>query len=721
MPPRKAAKPATPAAPLPPPNSSHPCYALLATSTGDLPARPHTPRSHVFFRPLSGRAAAAPPKKKQKKTDELPPASDGAWDAARIQSKLLRWFDARRGERTMPWRKDGVPSDMTRKERSQRGYEVWVSEIMLQQTQVATVVSYYKRWIATFPTVVALSEASVDDVNAIWTGLGYYSRAKRLLEGAQTVVRDFGGLVPEAVEDLLKIEGIGPYSAGAISSIAFGKRSALVDGNVTRVLSRLTALHAPATAKSTTSFIWALADLLVPEQRDAGASGDDEVEIKNRPGSWNQGLMELGATVCTPKNPKCGECPISEECLGYQEARFIAHRPKVSTSPRNEVDMEDLCTLCSPLPLASDSAKDHSVEIYPMAKERKKQREEETAVCLVEWAPSSSEARSDGSASAKEGRKILVMKRPEKGLLAGLLEFPSVDIPPPADSTLSTASARSKHLSNLLRTLIDLPPTFDLARTGPSAAASSNGSLPTQGRVAIESTAAFEPIVHVYSHMIRTYHTIHLVLTCPSLPKLLACSATADSSTSTSKKKKKKPQPKRNRNDDDDDDDDASAASEGASHEGGDAVVQSRAGTGKWIDEDQVEGGSLGGAMKKVWELRQDVASGRHATVKKSAKAGKRLGDKAAPRVEKGQKTLAGFFGGAGVPKTKKEAVDNDSQKGNDGEDGEVIIIEQETETKVTLTQPRGRTIVESEVEEISKKVYKKRRIAPLSDEDDEE
>jgi len=229
----------------------------------------------------------------------------------------------------------------------------------------------------------------------------------------------------------------GPYSAGAISSIAFGNSSSLVDGNVTRVLSRLTAFHSPSTAKATTNYIWALADQLVPEE------GDGEGKIKNRPGSWNQGLMELGATVCTPKNPKCGECPIGEECLGYQEVsrgiesyrvtqtddvqhsflsqvRYLAQQRRKrssldNTTSKNDstADIEDLstsssCTLCSPLPETSTSSYEHSVEVYPMAKERKKQREEDTLVCLVEWQPA-------GERSGDEGKKVLVMKRPEKG------------------------------------------------------------------------------------------------------------------------------------------------------------------------------------------------------------------------------------------------------------------------------------------------------------------
>ncbi|GAA5964985.1 hypothetical protein JCM3765_004817 [Sporobolomyces pararoseus] len=704
MPPRKPTKSATPAAPVPPPDASHPCYTLLPATLADLPTRPHSPSYHVFFEPTlrsskTRESSTPPPKKKQKKTEEIPSPLEGAWEAERVQKKLLKWFDEKREERKMPWRKDVVPNEMTKKERSQRGYEVWVSEIMLQQTQVATVISYFERWMEKFPTVTALSKATVDEVNSVWTGLGYYSRAKRLLEGAQTVVRDYKGLVPETVEELLTIEGIGPYSAGAISSIAFGKRSALVDGNVTRVLSRLTALHAPSAAKPTTSFIWSLADSLVPENTEV-EDGEDGNKIKNRPGSWNQGLMELGATVCTPKNPKCGECPISEECLGYQESRFIAHRSKTKLeeviSAPVEIDVEDLCTLCSPLPSASDNSKAaHSVEIYPMAKERKKQREEETAVCLVEWESSEIEKEEKDGRKGNE-RKILVMKRPEKGLLAGLLEFPSIDLPPSSESTSST---RSKQLSTLLKSLLSLPTEFKLSN---KAGASAENDLK------IESLKTLEPpVVHVYSHIIRTYHVTHLLLTSPSLPRLLPSLATTSKSTSkpsSSKKNKKKKE-------------------ESDDEHGGDEVdseplVQSLPGTGKWIDSSEVEGESLGGAMKKVWIMRQEslglgTADGKSTKNGKGGGGGKGKAGGKKETVEKGQKSLMGFFGGGagGAKKVKaKEVAPEES-------DDDVMIIEEKIEVRKQKIEVKSN----GEVEKVEKKVYKKRRIAPASDEEDED
>lgn len=301
---------------------------------------------------------------------------------------------------------------------------------MLQQTQVATVISYYKRWMEKMPTVAALANADPELVNECWKGLGYYSRATRLQAGAKKVVGEFDGRVPETVDELLQVYGIGPYSAGAISSIAFARRSPMVDGNIQRVLSRLTALHAPATAKPTTNFIWALADVLVPAQPIRDDDDDKKASARvggpNTPGAWNQALMELGATVCTPKNPKCTECPLSEECLAFAEVRpiqtpepfqsiagliekVLSRQVRLASSKKRlepaSVDIEDLCTLCAPIDDLKPS--EHSVTVYPMAKERKKPREEETAVCVLEW-------RRTG-ATNKDGHKVLLVKRPEKG------------------------------------------------------------------------------------------------------------------------------------------------------------------------------------------------------------------------------------------------------------------------------------------------------------------
>lgn len=191
---------------------------------------------------------------------------------------------------------------------------------MLQQTQVATVIPYFERWMARFPTVRALAEADEHDVLHAWQGLGYYSRARNLRQGAQQVLAEHGGRVPDSVEALLALPGVGRYTAGAIASIAYNVSAPIVDGNVIRVLSRLFALRGdPAKAPLKTQ-IWDLAEALIPE-------GDAR--------DFNPALMELGATICTPLNPKCGICPVAEACearkLGIQhELPETAARPKIT-------------------------------------------------------------------------------------------------------------------------------------------------------------------------------------------------------------------------------------------------------------------------------------------------------------------------------------------------------------------------------------------------------
>lgn len=183
-------------------------------------------------------------------------------------------------------------------------YAVWVSEVMLQQTRVETVIDYHMRWMKAFPSVAALAQANIDDINKLWEGLGYYRRAKLLQEGAKKVVHDFHGNLPPDIEDLKQIPGIGPYTAGAISSIAFQKPVPLVDGNVIRVLSRTRAIAATPKNKLLVNLCWTLAGKLVSPLR---------------PGDFNQALMELGATLCTVQSPRCKECPVRESCLAYRE------------------------------------------------------------------------------------------------------------------------------------------------------------------------------------------------------------------------------------------------------------------------------------------------------------------------------------------------------------------------------------------------------------------
>ncbi len=205
-----------------------------------------------------------------------------------LTSDLLAWYDAHAAP--LPWRASRDP------------YRIWLSEIMLQQTQVETVIPYFLRFLAAYPTVEALAAAPLDDVLKRWEGLGYYSRARNLHRAAQTVVAEFGGHFPDTVEGLQTLPGIGRYTAGAIASIAFGRRAPLLDGNVIRVFARLIDLDEDVTRTATLARLWSLAEEWLPEQRA---------------GDYNQALMELGRVVCKPRDPLCAACPIQAHCLAY--------------------------------------------------------------------------------------------------------------------------------------------------------------------------------------------------------------------------------------------------------------------------------------------------------------------------------------------------------------------------------------------------------------------
>ena len=222
---------------------------------------------------------------------------------------MLAWYRA--GHRDLPWRRTRDP------------YGIWVSEIMLQQTQVATVIPYYQRFMERFPTVEALAAAPEDEVLRLWSGLGYYLRARHLHHGAREVLSRHEGRIPEAIEELLRLPGIGRYTAGAIASIAFERAAPILDGNVTRVLCRLYGLRGDPKRAPLHARLWQLAEALIPE----GEAGD-----------FNQALMELGATVCTPASPRCDVCPLAERCearrLGLQESLPELARPPAPTPLR---------------------------------------------------------------------------------------------------------------------------------------------------------------------------------------------------------------------------------------------------------------------------------------------------------------------------------------------------------------------------------------------------
>jgi len=211
---------------------------------------------------------------------------------------LLEWYA--KNARGVPWRS------------YQSAYRTWVSEIMLQQTQVDTVIPYFETWMARFPDIRNLASADEQEVLSLWEGLGYYSRARNLHQAARIVMAEWEGELPQTPEDLQRLPGIGPYTAAAIASIAFGADVAAVDGNIRRVLSRLFNITVPARSTEGEKTLWKLAEDNLP----AGQGG-----------TYNQALMDLGATICTPKNPACDACPVSKECLalelGVQEERPV--------------------------------------------------------------------------------------------------------------------------------------------------------------------------------------------------------------------------------------------------------------------------------------------------------------------------------------------------------------------------------------------------------------
>ncbi|XP_060261234.1 adenine DNA glycosylase isoform X4 [Ovis aries] len=313
-----------------------------------------------------------------------------------FQESLLGWYDQKK--RDLPWRRlvEGEV-DLDR-----RAYAVWVSEVMLQQTQVATVINYYTRWMQKWPTLQDLASASLEEVNQLWAGLGYYSRGRWLQEGARKVVEELGGHMPRTAETLQQfLPGVGRYTAGAIASIAFGQAAGVVDGNVIRVLCRVRAIGADPGSTLVSQHLWSLAQQLVDPAR---------------PGDFNQAAMELGAIVCTPQRPLCSHCPVQSLCRARQ--RVEREQLSASQSLPGSCDVEECapnsgqCPLCVPPTEPWDQTL--GVTNFPRKASRKPPREECSAICVLE------------QPKALGGARILLVQRPNSGLLAGLWEFPSV-------------------------------------------------------------------------------------------------------------------------------------------------------------------------------------------------------------------------------------------------------------------------------------------------------
>jgi A/G-specific adenine glycosylase len=262
-----------------------------------------------------------------------------------IRRKLLNWYS--RHARDLPWRRTRHP------------YRVWLSEVMLQQTRIETVLPYYRRFLKAFPTVRALAAAPEDRVLKLWEGLGYYSRARNLHGAARAIVRERRGRFPQTAEQWRTLPGIGRYTAAAIASITRGERAAVLDGNVKRVLARLYRIDRSIDEAATVNRLWDLAEILVPP---------------TRPGDFNQAMMELGARICTPKSPRCPQCPLRMVCAAYAIGRASALPVRRSRKPVPHYDIV-------------------------------------------------------AAAVAKNGRYLLG-KRPAGGLLGGLWEFPGGKIEP---------------------------------------------------------------------------------------------------------------------------------------------------------------------------------------------------------------------------------------------------------------------------------------------------
>jgi A/G-specific adenine glycosylase len=278
---------------------------------------------------------------------------------------LLAWYD--REQRELPWRAaPGRPSD---------AYRVWLSEVMLQQTTVRTVIPYYERFIARWPTLAALAAADLDEVLAAWAGLGYYSRARNLHACARLVAERHGGRLPASETELRELPGVGPYTAAAIAAIAFGAPATPVDGNIERVMARLFAVERPLPAAKPE--LKRLAQSLTPQQRA---------------GDFAQALMDLGATVCTPKRPSCLMCPLEGECAAHAQG-IEARLPARAARPERPVRV---------------------------------------GLAFV---------------ALREDGHVLLRRRPEAGLLGGMLEVPSTawaDTLPPVDEVLRAAPVRAE-------------------------------------------------------------------------------------------------------------------------------------------------------------------------------------------------------------------------------------------------------------------------------------
>ncbi|RMZ55185.1 hypothetical protein APUTEX25_005463 [Auxenochlorella protothecoides] len=381
-----------------------------------------------------------------------------------LRASLLDWYDA--NHRVLPWRRnphsrlppsalaaaaaagfhpapEGLPLDETI-------YRTWVCEVMSQQTQVARVAEYFGRWVARWPRVADLAAADQDAVNEAWAGLGYYRRARYLLDGARHVARECAGAFPRTAAGLLAVPGVGPYTAAAIASTACGEPVPVLDGNVVRVLTRLLARAGDPAA-------------MAPRLTAAAAALLDP----GRPGDFNQAMMELGATVCVPGTaPRCDACPLAGRCAALRRQR--EHWGEAGPTPG------------VPGPRVTD---------YPTKVEKAARREVEVAVAVLEVRP----CCGTGPGMQAFSPAYLLVKRPEKGLLAGLWQFPLAELEGGGEES---AANQQRAVDSLLAGL--LPGLFDESKesTAPK----------------VVSRRALGEVVHIFSHIRMTIRAEHVLV-----------------------------------------------------------------------------------------------------------------------------------------------------------------------------------------------------------------
>ncbi|CAH8475859.1 unnamed protein product [Schistosoma turkestanicum] len=309
----------------------------------------------------------------------------------KLHETLLQWYD--KSKRDLPWRQMVANNP----DANLRGYAVWISEVMLQQTQVNTVIDYYNRWMKKWPSVDRLASATLDDVNCLWSGLGYYSRARLLHEAAKKIVNEFNGEFPQSAEVLKRtLPGVGRYTAGAIASIAFNQCTPVLDGNVIRILTRLRRIGSPIQLNNTMEYLWNLTTQLIHS---------------NRPGDFNQALMEFGALYCAPKNPNCIQCPLHNVDLCESFKQVVNENNSDNMLP----DIEN-CHLCIDRSVYQKSL---GVMNYPVKLTKREPRKQNTLILITYISKQDSETLEN---------YYLLLQRPKTGLLAGLWEFPSYTI-----------------------------------------------------------------------------------------------------------------------------------------------------------------------------------------------------------------------------------------------------------------------------------------------------